>query len=178
MEVIAFGCWGVFVLCEALEDGLFSRFATPPGMAPIRRASVVQRKGDFIFWCVGWFHETEILSETALDVHGYSRLDISPRPGSAPPYSQLTSEYSERALRVLKESGEGNEFFISLMGDVSKSCEKKLYASSSTATWHRLFMMGFAGALFLALNMLFLTFMFKGGAGSNRPPKEQRTKSR
>lgn len=48
--------------------------STPPGLEPAEEARVVQEEGDFFFWCVGYFHATEIMSDNALDVHGYVNL--------------------------------------------------------------------------------------------------------
>ena len=46
---------------------------SPPGSEPEVKMEVVQEAGDFIFWCVGWWHQTVILSD-AVDVHGYTKL--------------------------------------------------------------------------------------------------------
>ena len=68
-------------------------FRSPPGASPQQRYEVLQETGDFIFWCVGWHHQTLIESDESLDVHGYTGLDLM-TPGS---FGNKMGGFAERA---------------------------------------------------------------------------------
>eukprot|EP00520_Triparma_pacifica_P010273 CAMPEP_0118637946 /NCGR_PEP_ID=MMETSP0785-20121206/3423_1 /TAXON_ID=91992 /ORGANISM="Bolidomonas pacifica, Strain CCMP 1866" /LENGTH=425 /DNA_ID=CAMNT_0006529165 /DNA_START=170 /DNA_END=1443 /DNA_ORIENTATION=- len=51
---------------------------SPPGTRGekyFEHSEVIQGQYDFIFWCVGYKHETIITSEESLDIHGYVNLN-------------------------------------------------------------------------------------------------------
>ena len=68
-------------------------FRSPPGASPQQRYEVLQETGDFVFWCVGWHHQTLSESDEALDVHGYVALDLMTR-GS---FGNRIGGFAERA---------------------------------------------------------------------------------
>ena len=68
-------------------------FRSPPGASPQQRYEVLQETGDFVFWCVGWHHQTLIESDESLDVHGYVALDLMTR-GS---FGNRIGGFAERA---------------------------------------------------------------------------------
>jgi len=87
-------------------------FGSPPG-APKKSAyvhsEVLQRQYDFIFWCVGFRHETTITSDESLDIHGYINLD----QGGPDTYAQNLTAYYENLSKLtylnIKERGYSRE---------------------------------------------------------------------
>ena len=82
---------------------------------------LVQEKGDFFFWCVGWKHETEILSDESLDVHGYTALNkTATEPNLAEEYSpdllfsEKLSHYASNCLSKPSENKETCEVYTEL----------------------------------------------------------------
>jgi hypothetical protein len=116
--------------------------STPPGLEPAEEASVVQGEGDFFFWCVGYFHATEILSDHALDVHGYVNLKrekefswtealLGSRSNAAVDeekirpslYSALTEIYAQNATLIPDaDKGTDRSNFYRWMPIVAASC--------------------------------------------------------
>jgi len=92
-------------------------FRTPPGMTPQKRTTVLQEEGDFIFWCVGYFHQTQIESEESLDVHGYVSLDVN-SPGS---FANRVGEYANIANYEWVQGGAPPNDAM-FMHQVSTSC--------------------------------------------------------
>ena len=76
-------------------------FRTPPVAEGFsrreRKFEVLQEPGDFLFWCVGYHHQTMTESDESLDVHGYVGLDLVSAGSFA---NNLTREWtSESAAR-------------------------------------------------------------------------------
>jgi len=66
---------------------------TPPGQEPRRSFEGVQRQGDFIFWCIGYIHQTVIKAES-VDVHGYTKLTRPSGVAGDGSYANKLKEYA------------------------------------------------------------------------------------
>ncbi len=125
---------------------------SPPGANPEEKFVTIQNEGDFIFWCVGYFHQTVVESEESLDIHGYVSLS---RNGDTA-FSRMLKKYSEAAASD-ENNGLIDSHFVESIGNVSLSCNK------SEHTLDNMFVFWFV--VFLAGTMFFIV--------RSRRPKEK-----
>ena len=119
---------------------------TPPGQTPILKTVIDQSAGDFFFWCGGYFHATEVLSDETYDVHGYLSLlhptaadddgDALAADETHHFYSSLVSSYAAAASAALDDDEPSYRLpFHHLMADVASACEVKANEQLLARNW-------------------------------------------
>ena len=153
---------------------------SPPHSNPeVLYQPLLQEKGDFFFWCVGWIHGTEILSDESLDVHGYVKLEKSETPTLPPAkynsellFSEKLAHYASNCLANPLENKESCNTSM-ILGDFCRREETptpKIHAKSVRKKFLKLddFITSFPmfeeyeyyylGLLYIPFTMIFLLF--------------------
>ena len=94
---------------------------SPPGTQGekyFEHSEVIQGQYDFIFWCVGYKHETIITSDESLDIHGYVDLDKD-RPDA---YSQLLTSIHENLTAPSFWKSNDQSHYGDQMDDIASRC--------------------------------------------------------
>jgi len=149
-------------------------FRTPPGVHPREKFDVLQEENDFIFWCVGYHHQTQIESAESLDVHGYVPLSFGKDS-----FANNFKGYMKRATREVAYGGHSHSA-LRQMGMVEQQCSwtsmDGIYARVSASSLLKGFCFS-AVLLFLFVMFLFVRMLLRCCFGGRKEKMKKKKKS-